>query len=674
MLTMTITKKSPNKVLRKTSSLDDVSNDYLHRLNVVLVAVFVAIGIFLQVGRRLTNEVLHERVELGLLAMILFSVPVIVVFTNRGKPKEKTGRLIRYMWVPALAISVVFVGHRPVALYPYLWHGYGWLISCGALLISLLIVVAPRSLSMWITQNRTWHSRTLRFLATAVILFVYLPAFVQTSTGIINLGDASHQVLEEIAAPVVGNFPGINFVSTYTSLLGVPLVVLRLLALSNDLTMSIVLVWINILVLCVPLLLVLVVRRIFPTIGLASVALLTIAPILVSGSWGSAASNVESLSMIPGRSLGPVFLGFLAIRTTSGSRWWEASGPVSLGLAGWLVAVNNLEFGAGALVAVALLVTLESLFRHDFAGVVRFVAGVLAGVLSYGVFAFVVAGPLDYRFRIAPYLGKPYSPAEVFPAWSLHNLLLAVFVLAIALGVNELRKQNSDAMSCNGSNAAARAAIFFGLWGLLAFPYCLYRCVEGMYMSTQIYLIPAVICVAASVKLMKLDQILYQARSVFERLTALPFVFVASIGLWSTVQAPNPLNEWIRVFGRATEVGWAIRSDRPPANEWSTRQIDWIEVNKISEYAATPKAGYFGYMGNSVELATGLRNLTNVNSGEILQIKGSPIVAELACQDDPNSQIDLLIVLGIPNLCKFTDGFRFSKVDTVELYYRISRQ
>ncbi len=189
-------------------------------------------------------------------------------------------------------------------------------------------------------------------------------------------------------------------------------------------------------------------------------------------------------------------------------------------------------------------------------------------------------------------------------------------------------------------------------------------------MSTQIYLIPAVMCSVAIIRLVVVDWSIMGNWTLTERLSSLPALFIIGLGFFSVLQAPNPINEWMRVGGSATTTDWAVLSDRPPANEWSTKRIDWIDVDIFQPFKETTAIGYFGYMGNSVEIATGIENLTQINSGEILQIKGTDVVKELACQERGTSNINRVLILGIENQCKFTSRFSAQEVGALNILIR----
>jgi hypothetical protein len=134
-----------------------------------------------------------------------------------------------------------------------------------------------------------------------------------------------------------------------------------------------------------------------------------------------------------------------------------------------------------------------------------------------------------------------------------------------------------------------------------------------------------------------------------------PYFFFASFALVSVLQAPNPMDEWNRVLNRAGNEQWASDPLRGPADQWNIEEIDWIRPIEISDLARKVNSndiGYFGYMGNSVELATGLNNLTRINSGEVLLIKGTNRLNELACVGVDETRPKFVVVYGIEFICE----------------------
>jgi len=539
--------------------------------------------------------------------------------------------------------------------YTYLWNGFGVKLTVYALLATALLTTRYPHQILTAIRDRSLLEKFLSAVGLFIFAFVYLPAFIQPSWGIINIGDATHQVLEEISGPIVGNFPGVNAVSTYTTMLGVPLTLLRLFNLGNQTQMSLVLIWVNLLVLAVPMFMVLIFRRISNTKSWLWSGLVVIPTLMVTGSWSAASSNTESLSMIPGRTLLPVMLGyFLVSAAKSDKKIDNVPTTILVGIFSVAVAMNNIEFGVPALGSMVLVYLILAFHLHKTSRYVQFlIAGIAGGALLYAGFSLSIKGSFDLDFRIGSYAGKPYSPAELFPILSLHNVLLALFGSAIASGIIRLRNINLG--NKTDGLVAAVCALFFGIWGFASFPYCSYRCVDGLYMSTQVYLIPSIMCGAALcvLQLPKLEVL--RNESLWERMSHTPYFFFASFALVSVLQAPNPMDEWNRVLNRAGNEQWASDPLRGPADEWSIEEIDWIRPIEISDLARKVNSndiGYFGYMGNSVELATGLNNLTRINSGEVLLIKGTNRLNELACVGVDETRPKFVVVYGIEFICE----------------------
>ena len=199
--------------------------------------------------------------------------------------------------------------------FPYLWNGFGVKLIVSALLATALLTTRYPYQILTAIRDRSLLEKFLSGVGLFIFAFVYLPALIQPSWGIINIGDATHQVLEEISGPIVGNFPGVNAVSTYTTMLGVPLTLLRLFNLGNQTQMSLVLVWVNLLVLAAPVFMVLTFRLISKSKNWFWSTMIVVPILMVSGSWSAASSNTESLSMIPGRTLLPIVLGFFLVKT-----------------------------------------------------------------------------------------------------------------------------------------------------------------------------------------------------------------------------------------------------------------------------------------------------------------------------------------------------------------------
>jgi hypothetical protein len=421
--------------------------------------------------------------------------------------------------------------------------------------------------------------------------------------------------------------------------------------------MIIVLFWTNVLVIAVPGFMMLNIRSIMLKKSLLLPMFVVIMPLMVSGNWGGASTLGESLSGMPGRTLMPIILGYLMLRflVCYGTKQKLIKG-LFVGSFAFLVAANNIEFGAPALVSfLAVIVSMVLIDRRK--NVLGALLGVVLGGMLYAVYSLMTSGPYDFGFRIGSYAGKPYSPAEIFPIVSIHNVFLAIFVTAITVGLRKMRylSKNPQAIARYKSYLAPVCAIYFGTWGLLSFPYCSYRCVEGLYMSTQLYLVPAILCSASLVVMFSPSLKIGQKQTWKTAWGVTPILFITLFPFATIVQAPNPFDEWKRVFGGASVDQWASDEHRGKADQWNSIQIDWIKVDSINSVAnllGENSFGYFGYMGNSVELATEINNLTRINSGEVLAIKGTDQLRKLACVEVDQLKPEFIIVIGLEFPCR----------------------
>ena len=571
------------------------------------------------------------------------------IVPNRWRTSLNVGSVLIVGW----QLSIVGQGR-----FPYLWSGFGFSVVLLTIVFVVIYVVIQQSMidgGLTKSQSKIGYAKSILVIT---VMGIYLPSLIQPPWGIINIGDATHQVLEELSGPLVGHFPGVNFVATYTTLLGVPLIPLRWFPIGPSVKMILVLFWTNLLVVAVPGFMMLSIRSIMVKRALLLPLLVVIMPLMVSGNWGGASTLGESLSGLPGRTLMPVILGYLLLRflASEGTKQKTIKGII-VGSFAFLVAVNNIEFGAPALVSFLAVIVSMVLIDRRRKIVLSALLGVVLGGLLYAIYSLMISGPYDFGFRIGSYAGKPYSPAEIFPVVSIHNVFLAIFVTAIAVGLRKMSDltKNPQAIAPYKAYLAPVCAIYFGTWGLMSFPYCSYRCVEGLYMSTQLYLVPAILCSASLVVMSGTGLKIGQKRTWRTAWGVTPILFITLFPFATIVQAPNPFDEWKRVFGRASVDQWASDELRGKADQWNSTQIDWIKVNSINSVLNSlgeNSYGYFGYMGNSVEIATGINNLTRINSGEVLAIKGTDQLRRLACVEVEQLKPEFIIVIGLEFPCR----------------------
>jgi hypothetical protein len=187
--------------------------------------------------------------------------------------------------------------------------------------------------------------------------------------------------------------------------------------------MILVLLWTNLLVVAVPGFMMLIIRSSMVKRSLLLPLLVVIMPLMVSGNWGGASTLGESLSGLPGRTLMPVILGYLLLGflASDGTKQKTIKGII-VGSFAFLVAANNIEFGAPALASFLAVIVSMVLIDKRRKNVLSALLGVVLGGVLYAIYSLMISGPYDFGFRIGSYAGKPYSPAEIFPIVSIHNL------------------------------------------------------------------------------------------------------------------------------------------------------------------------------------------------------------------------------------------------------------
>ena len=217
-----ITKKSKiNQIVDK--HVEGVEVDELDPLNFSLILFGVAIPLTLWFALQISAVDHRETIEL-LVPLIFMLVACLVgsfIPFENWNLQRRTQTFVGISSLIVIASELQIMGH---GRFPYLWQGFGLQIVLLAAVITLAMLLRIPSLNFEFTNDHVKLKRVISVTGLSTIVALYVPSFIQPAWGIINMGDATHQVLEEISGPLVGNFPGVNAVSTYTTLLGIPLV------------------------------------------------------------------------------------------------------------------------------------------------------------------------------------------------------------------------------------------------------------------------------------------------------------------------------------------------------------------------------------------------------------------------------------------------------------------
>ena len=541
-----------------------------------------------------------------------------------------------------------------LATYDYLWDGFGIRIAI------VMLVVTAVFLCGTIVHTEIGYKKTISNFKKSVnvvlwpiSLVLYLPSLIQPNNGIINLGDASYIVLEETVGPMVGKFPGLNFLNLYTSVLGLPLLFFGAIDVSPKIIMSFVIVYMNVLTVLVPIVLVLIIRSFTRRIPIGIIVLCTLSILQISGGWGSASAMSESWSRMPGRTLLPL-LAFMVLGSLSSKKHMKQwrSRTVLLGCISMFAMLNNLEFGAPAFLASFIVLCLIAT-GHRVNSIFHAILGACICLVSYTMLAVISLSDIDLRYRFAIFASKGFNTAHFkLPVISSLNLCLALLFASAGLGIKTLLRLEATTDSSIEKWKAGVTASFFGFWGLFSFSYF----ASGSTGASQLIFI-FVIPVCASVLVLCRDHLRIsgmptRSNSIRNLTLSIPFVLLMSVPFAALLQAPPVKDEIKRVLGRADVPGWSSVSGRAKADVWSSTQLDFFYADELVEVVTdlglTSNVGYFGYLGNSVEIATGITNLTGAASLEVAVSDG---MKELVCSPIYRSEKKYVISMMTTSLC-----------------------
>ena len=194
-------------------------------------------------------------------------------------------------------------------------------------------------------------------------------------------------------------------------------------------------------------------------------------------------------------------------------------------------------------------------------------------------------------------------------------------------------------------------------------------------MPTQIYFIPAIGATIGIVGSIYASRPLIADHSSIRN--PILVTLLGSFALGCIAQAPNPVDEWKRVLGMADSLPWASDPLRSIPSEWSPDLIDFLRpqaVIEVRNQIEDSSVGYFGYMGNSIQLATGINNLTRINSGEVLIYKGSERLRDLACREVDEKYPRYIIHTEIDLLCRgYRVATQFKTTAGIQVLERIGK-
>lgn len=607
---------------------------------------------------------------LSLPVLFLFALGLTLVRVNTANPSL----VLRTLALVALAVFVTATAIQiPNRDYPGLWAGFGVLPTAAALGLAVTIVYGP------VTSKFLLGTGVRRLLFGIVIplavVFPRLTLFIQPPNGLINLGDTTYHVLDELLAPYNFKMPYGNYTPQYTGVLGWLVFPLRFLPISGEGVMAITVVIANLLNLAVPLLVVAISKRVLPAAPRVLVFSMFVAVYTVCGSDLGYSVQIREFAQFA-RFVPTLFTIWLILRLFS--RTPSARREVRARVAGFGLALSILNgVDHGLTLAAAVGVSLLLLARRGRIAsqlVIQLALTALVVLVTYMTVIYLLGQPPSLQsylgLRSDALDGGVYGAGRISPLGP-HVIVLALPVILIALSINQRRAEEPDSQA----PVIEFLSLTIGLWILALFVKFLLKDPAGAVE------IPTLIVPSFIGGVLLCNSIGFHAvrDSVGgQRLMALPIAFLVSLSLGGIYPSMNVSvrDELKRISGRYLNTNdWSSTPGRN-VDGWSPKGLVvennfLVEIPRMSApyLEAGRSLGYFGVFGNTVEAVTKVRNLTGIPAPESLRFGDSQ--RQLACVPVERAKVDIIIVFDTELPCRGYAKVRSEFGERFSVYQRI---
>lgn len=650
-------------------------------LSLATIATFVSVQIVLA-----TREMFSESILVGKILQLalppLFGI--IALFLSRFQsPSNKVASADLNRGLIVEPVVVLIVLSSVAITVPFndipneLWEGFGPWVT----LISVLLVVSHFSLTRISRLTRLFDlGKKLAYALCLIGYFLYLPTFIQTPGGIININDTTYHVLDEMLAPMSGQLPHSTYMPTYTAMFGWIIAPLANIGLSASALMALVISFANIFFISIPILIALTVKRIEPRAPLFILPLMVIPLMGISGPMNGSSTILSGFSTF-GRFFFPYFTTALgAIALTSLPRPTRIPWVAIFGVASSVTLLNNADFCFSFVVATLLSLLAARLTEQiDSAVLRRYFAGFFGFLFIY-IFILLVAGRgFDIRmYSSLVLLGQRgdlyfYEMAKFGP----HLLVFISAVAALALGIARSKAARTN-LNARRTAALNVALLQSGLWTLALLMMFAVRPIIPF--ATQQLLIPMIVNFMLIGIVVFGNESWSSGTATFRQLLRIaPLLLVLSLPIASIIQVPNPIDEAKRVLGHARHPDWSSTPGRAPADGWTPNILRqqgtlhhpgaWLEAIEgfaLSYQGDLDDVGYFGYMGNTVQMITGIHNVMGVSGPEHMRF--GDYFEQMGCAPIGRIRPKIVLVYASPVPCTNLQFLASDKSGTLQIY------
>ena len=570
------------------------------------------------------NETFEDLTTPLLILPPLFLLGIVIAW---GLPRIRVGARLRF---PCSLLALGFllvasVSKIPFPNQPGAWTGFGYGPTLASLILALLLLSFRRPTVPKVSKKL---ATILKVVIPAAVMIPYSLVYIQPPNGLINLGDTTYHVLDELLAPMLGAYPLSEYSPQYSGMLGWVLYPLKFFSLSGEATMLAVVIASNIFNLLIPILVLLIVIGIFPTLP----KMTTLAAFVVI--WGiSGLSRGESVQLREfahfGRFVPILFVIWIIVRMLNSHGSSQQKLALIAGLASAFLVLGSPDHGLSFVAAFLLSLSLAT-YRKWVGIVIHFwyLFGMLFGIASYCLVLML----LGKAPSLASWIGLRIEARSIYGGGVAEVFSPLIIVMAIALTSIVFGLTRISGNSINNRDITFRIIILtIGLWlQALLVKFLLAPHPVGL----PPLFIPSFIAFCLIIGRLRIDSRAYGRLS--NRLLMLPVLCVLALPVASLWHFPEPRDELRRISGRyVNTTNWSSTPGRV-SDGWSPNALkkydDFIiNISVLAEkiQSEDDSIGYFGIFGHTIELLTGIDNVLGIPAPESLRF--GPSQEKLAC-------------------------------------------
>ena len=636
-------------------------NSDIFNLVIVLVA-FVNLGVV--VARNFSDDSTIRILQMAVPSLlVLIAVVVAIKFSAYVDDDSDSKPWIGLSFISlAVLVSSITYTQTYVPMPNEFWEGFGPLGAATVIVLSGLVF------SLRLTHKlRNYALAKLIFRVVIITLCaLYLLNLVQPNNGFLNINDQTYIVLDEFLAPLSGWTPNSDYLPTYTGLLGYLFYPLTFFDVGPEATMNLIVLFANIATVSVLFIVSALLRTFLPTVVRTTLLLATLALVSVTARQNQSVSVFHNFGWF-GRHLIPILAIYIL---TLGLKRRKGQTHLILILSSAtlsaIAVLNNpdygLLFGVAVVFSLALLTLLLPPYRQTW---LIFLGGFVAAMFTYLLVLSLSNNPWRLDYYLALVSQATEGDVYAFSALDVlgpHLLVLGVFCATLCFALMKLLRFRKSVPSNLESLDVAliSCAIVSSTWSILTMQKFF---TSPHTIGVSYYFVNAVLCGGLLLAMMRYPQSLTSPLGGRRNLAILfPIVAISILPFASILHAANPYDELKRVSGRAQSFNWSFNPLRPPADSWNpsdlrqrgtlhfpTRWLSSIEdLFRTGEYKKS-EFGYFGYMGNTVQLITGVKNLTATSAPELFRF--GQFFLDAGCStitsQDLLEEINFVIVFGL---------------------------